>query len=281
MHTIIITGLSGAGKTQAIDCLEDMGYYCIDNMPPALIKSFIDLTDAGHTIDKVAFVVDVRSREFFDDFHSVLEEMDRAEMEYKLLYLEASDRVLLQRFSETRRKHPLSDGGTVLAGLSRERELMKDVRAAADHIIDTSNIKVAQLWTEIRQLVTSDEGQSTFMINIMSFGFKNGTPAQADMIFDSRFIPNPYYVQSLRKLTGNNQKVSHFVLKHEITQDFLEKVLALIEELIPYYMKEGKYGLTIGIGCTGGHHRSVAVANEIYHRLRERGHRAVIEHRDL
>ena len=281
MQTIIITGLSGAGKTQAIDCLEDMGYYCIDNMPPALIRSFVDLTVSGHAVDRVAFVVDVRSRAFFDDFQNVLEQMDRDGFEYKLLYLEATDAVLLRRFSETRRVHPLADGGKAEAGLARERELLKGIRSAADYIIDTSNIKVAQFWTELRNLLTSDADHSTFIINVMSFGFKNGAPASADMTFDTRFIPNPYYVQSLRKLTGNNKKVSRFVLKHEVTQKFLEALISMVETLVPYYMKEGKYSLNIGIGCTGGHHRSVAVANEIHRRLRENGHRTTVEHRDL
>ena len=281
MQTLIITGLSGAGKTQAIDCLEDMGYYCIDNMPPALIRSFVDLISTGHAVDKAAFVVDVRSRKFFDDFHSVLEELDKAGVVYKLLYLEASDRVLLRRFSETRRMHPLSDSGNAAAGIALEREMLKEFRHAADYILDTSNMKTAQFWAELRQLLTSEENQNTFMVNVMSFGFKNGTPASADMIFDTRFIPNPYYVQSLRRLTGNNKKVSHFVLKQDITQDFLERLMTMIEMLAPYYMKEGKYSLNIGIGCTGGHHRSVAVANEVYRRLRETGMRATIDHRDL
>ena len=281
MKTIIITGLSGAGKTQAIDCLEDMGYYCIDNIPPALIRSFIDLISTGHAIDKAAFVVDVRSRNFFDDFHIVLQDLDKAEVDYKLLYLEASDRVLLQRYSETRRMHPLAEHGNAAAGIAREREMLKDIRAAADYILDTSNVKTAQFWAELRQLLTSGESQNTFMVNVMSFGFKNGTPASSDIIFDTRFIPNPYYVQSLRRLTGNNKKVSHYVLKHEITQEFLKSVMEMVEKLMPFYMKEGKYSLNIGIGCTGGHHRSVAVANEIYHRLREKGFRATIDHRDL
>lgn len=281
MQTIIITGMSGAGKTQAIDCLEDMGYYCIDNMPPALIRSFIDLTVSGHAVDKAAFVVDVRSRTFFDDFQSVLEELDRTDLDYKLLFLEASDRVLLQRFSETRRIHPLSEGGSAAAGLAREREMLREIRTAADFVIDTSNIKPARFWEELRDLLASGEKKNSFMINIMSFGFKNGTPLSADMIFDVRFIPNPYYVQSLRDLTGNNKKVSAYVLKHEITQQFLAGLMNMVEGLIPYYMKEGKYNLNIGVGCTGGHHRSVAVANEIYRRLREKGHRATIEHRDL
>lgn len=281
MKTIIITGLSGAGKTQAIDCLEDMGYYCIDNMPPALIRSFVDLTVSGHVVDKVAFVVDVRSREFFEDFHGTLEDLDRQGIEYKLLYLEASDAVLLRRFSETRRIHPLSEEGTVASGLARERRMLQEIRLAADYIIDTSNMKTSQFWTELRNLLTSDEGGNTFMINIMSFGFKNGVPMQADMIFDTRFIPNPYYVQSLRRLTGNNKRVSRYVLKHEITQAFLDRVCEMVETLVPYYMKEGKYGLNIAFGCTGGHHRSVAVANETCRRLREQGRRAIVEHRDL
>ena len=281
MRPIIITGLSGAGKTQAIDCLEDMGYYCIDNMPPALIKSFIDLASEGHSIDKAAFVVDVRSRAFFDDFLDVLAGFHAAGIDYKLLYLEANDEVLLRRFSETRRTHPLSEGGPVATGLELERNLLEGIRSAADYIIDTSNMKTAQFWAELRDLLTSDENESTFVINIMSFGFKHGAPGSADMVFDTRFIPNPYYVQSLRKLTGNNQKVSHFVLKHEVAQKFLEDVTAMVRHLIPFYMKEGKYSLSIGIGCTGGHHRSVAIANELYRRLRESGQRVTIEHRDL
>ena len=281
MRTIIITGMSGAGKTQAIDCLEDMGYYCIDNMPPSLIRSFFDLTMDGHSIDKAAFVVDVRSRAFFKDFLGVIEGFERDDIDYKLLYLEASDEVLLRRFNETRRSHPLSEGGTVSTGLQRERELLEGIRKEADYIIDTSNMKTAQFWTELRDLLTSEENESTFVVNIMSFGFKNGIPVSSDMIFDTRFIPNPYYVQSLRKLTGNNRKVSHFVLKQEVSQLFLDNTVKMVESLIPYYMKEGKYSLNIGIGCTGGHHRSVAIANELFRRIRESGQRATIEHRDL
>lgn len=281
MRTIIITGLSGAGKTQAIDCLEDMGYYCIDNMPPALIRSFIDLSAAGGGVDKVAFVVDVRSRQFFEDFSQALREFNESGIEYKLLYLEASDQVLLRRYNETRRSHPLSEGGPVRTGLALEREMLKPFRAAADYIIDTSNMKTAQFWTELRDLVTSEEDGRAFTVNIMSFGFKHGTPSSMDIVLDTRFIPNPYYVQSLRKLTGNNRKVSSFVLRQEIAQKFLTAVTDLVDMLAPHYMKEGKYSLGIGIGCTGGHHRSVAIANELYRRLQESGHRVTIEHRDL
>lgn len=281
MKAIIITGLSGAGKTQAIDCLEDMGYYCIDNMPPALIKSFIDLTANGKGIDKAAFIIDVRGGRLFDDLKESLEELKKDDIEYKILYLEATDRVLLRRYNETRRVHPLSEGGSVMTGIRKEREMLKELRKNADYIIDTSNMKAAQLWAEIKHLLTEGESSKTFMINIMSFGYKRGTPMATDIVFDMRFIPNPYYVKSLRSLTGNNAKVSRYVLKHQVTRDFLEKAMDMIEMLIPFYMKEGKYSLNIGIGCTGGHHRSVAVANELDRRLQEQGKRTTLEHRDL
>ena len=280
MKAIIVTGLSGAGKTQAIDCLEDMGYYCIDNMPPALIKSFIDLTGKGKGIDKAAFVIDVRGGRLFDDLKDSLEELKREAVDYKILFLEASDRTLLRRYNETRRNHPLSEGGPVAAGLARERERLEVLRKEADYVIDTSNMKSAQLWSEIKHLLTSGENNKSFIINIMSFGYKRGTPMAADMVFDMRFIPNPYYVKSLRPLTGNNAKVSKYVLKHKITDEFLQKAMDMIEMLIPFYIKEGKYSLNVCIGCTGGHHRSVAVANELHRRLQDSGKRT-LEHRDL
>lgn len=281
MKTVIITGLSGAGKTQAIDCFEDMGYYCIDNMPPALIKSFLDLSAGGKGIDKAAFVIDVRGGSFFDDLKESLDELKKDNIGYKILYLEASDRVLLRRFNETRRIHPLSEGGSVSSGLKKEREMLQELRNAADYIIDTSNMKSAQLWAEIKQLINSGEDKESFTINVMSFGYKKGTPIGSDMVFDMRFIPNPYYVKTLRPLTGNNAKVSKYVLKHDVTQEFLQKAMDMIEMLIPFYMKEGKYNLNLCIGCTGGHHRSVAVANELNRRLKEKGRRTTLEHRDL
>ena len=281
MKTIIITGLSGAGKTQAIDCLEDIGYYCIDNMPPSLMKNFIELVETDSEVDKVAFVVDVRSRQFFEDFSESIKEFDQNRMEYKILYLEASDSVLLRRYNETRRSHPLSEGGSVKTGLNREKKMLSSIRKMADHIIDTSDMKTAELWAQLREILTSEDSVRAFSINITSFGFKYGTPMSTDMIFDTRFIPNPYYVQSLRKLTGNNKKVSRYVLKHEISQDFLERTVELIDRLAPHYMMEGKYNLSIGVGCTGGHHRSVAIANELHSRLKKNGHRVTIEHRDL
>lgn len=282
MKVIIITGLSGAGKTQAMDCLEDMGYYCIDNMPPALIKSFIDLTANGKGIDKAAFVIDVRGGKLFNDFKDALDELRQSGTDYKILYLEASDRVLMRRYNETRRNHPLAEGGgSVMSGLKKEREMLSVLRNNADYIIDTSNLKTVQLWDEIKHSLTMKEDQKTFIINIMSFGYKKGTPIAGDMVFDMRFIPNPYYVKSLRSLTGNNAKVSKYVLRQKIAQDFLNKAIELIDMLIPFYMKEGKYSLNICIGCTGGQHRSVAMANELQRRLMEEGKRTTLEHRDL
>ena len=281
MKAVIITGLSGAGKTQAIDCLEDMGYYCIDNMPPALIRSFIDLTANGKGIDKAAFIIDVRGGSLFDDLKESLDELKKDDIDYKILYLEASDSTLIRRYNETRRTHPLAEGGSVSSGLKKERGMLQELRNQADYIIDTSNMKTAQLWAEIKQIITSGESQKSFTINITSFGYKRGTPMAGDMVFDMRFIPNPYYVKSLRPLTGNNAKVSRYVLKHQVTQDFIEKALDMVEMLIPFYIKEGKYSLNICIGCTGGHHRSVAVANELNRRLRQMGKRTTLEHRDL
>lgn len=282
MNTVIVTGLSGAGKTQAMKCLEDLGYYCVDNMPPALIKSFVHLASGESTpIEKAAFAVDVRGGELFSDMERALEDLQAGGIDYKILYLEASDRVLIRRFNETRRQHPLAKGESTLEGIKRETLMLENLRSQADYIIDTSNMKAARLWKEVKDLITSGESEKTFVINIMSFGYKRGIPLGADMVFDMRFIPNPYYVKSLRSLTGNNKKVREYVMRQEVTQDFLQRAEPLILELIPSYMREGKYSLNLAFGCTGGHHRSVAMANEMAERLQAKGKRITIEHRDL
>lgn len=282
MNTVIITGLSGAGKTQAMNCLEDLGYYCIDNMPPALIESFMKLAASEESrIEKAAFAIDVRGGDFFTDMEKALDDLTAKGIQYKILFLEASERVLIRRFNETRRQHPLSGGGSTLQDIQREKEIMKNLRDRADFIIDTSNMKVARLWQEIKDLMTSGESEKTFVVNVMSFGYKKGIPLAADMVFDMRFVPNPYYVKSLRALTGNNKKVQDYVLRQEVTQDFLERVEKLICDMIPFYMKEGKYNLNLAFGCTGGHHRSVATANEMAERLKQQGKRVTLEHRDL
>ncbi|MBQ6496297.1 MAG: RNase adapter RapZ [Firmicutes bacterium] len=281
MKVIIITGLSGAGKTQAVDCLEDLGYYCIDNMPPSMIKSFLELAGSGKGIDKAAFVIDVRGGALFDDLKDALEDLEKSGIDYKILYFEATERVLARRYNETRRAHPMAEGESVVKGIRREKKRLEELRKKADYIIDTSNLKTAQMYAEISNLVAEGQDKRAFTINIMSFGYKNGMPVSADMVFDARFIPNPFYVKSLRELTGNNKKVSKYVLKHDITQQFMDKIVDMIVQLIPYYMNEGKYSLSVCFGCTGGHHRSVALANELHRRLNELGKRTTLEHRDL
>lgn len=282
MNTVIVTGLSGAGKSQAMNCLEDLGYYCVDNMPPALIKSFVQLAVNETTpIDKAAFAVDVRGGELFADMEKALDDLEASGINYKILYLEASDRVLIRRFNETRRQHPLANGESTLEGLKRETLMLENLRDRADYVVDTSNMKVARLWQEVKDLITSGESEKTFVFNIMSFGYKRGIPLGADMVFDMRFIPNPYYVKSLRPLTGNNKKVREYVMKQDITKVFVNSTEKLIHDLVPAYMREGKYSLNLAFGCTGGQHRSVSMANEMAEILRAQGKRITIEHRDL
>ncbi len=282
MKTIIVTGLSGAGKSQAMNCLEDLGYYCVDNMPPMLIDSFIKLTSENSSnFEKAAFAIDVRTGDLFSDIEKSLDDLAAKGIDYKILFLEASERVLIRRFNETRRKHPLSEDKSTVHGIRKEKELLKSLRDRADYVIDTSNMKVARLWEEVKNLMTSGESEKTFVVNIFSFGYKHGAPLSADMIFDMRFIPNPYYVKSLKPLTGNNKKVRDFVMRQDVTQEFLDKLEPMLDFLIPFYMKEGKYNLNLAFGCTGGHHRSVATANEVAERLRQKGRRVTLEHRDL
>ena len=280
MQLIIVTGLSGAGKSNALNCLDDLGYYCIDNMPPALIVNFVDLLRFNKLeMDKAAVCIDVRMGDFLKGFDKQLEKL--TDVDCRIVYLEASDEALIRRYKETRRNHPLSDK-SVKEGISEERAMLARTRTLADYIIDTSNMKTAKLKETIKDIVTGDEnGQQNFIINVSSFGYKHGIPLEADIVFDMRFIPNPYYVPSLKELTGNSKKVSSYVLKQEVTQVFLDSVIPLLEKLIPAYMKEGKYNLNIAFGCTGGHHRSVASANEVVMRLKDKGFRTTITHRDL
>lgn len=283
MEVAVITGLSGAGKTKASDWFEDKGYYCIDNMPPALIKNFIELAFTGKgDIKKAAFVIDVRGGQFFGDLSATISKLKSDEnIDFKLLFIEASNEALIRRYKESRRMHPLSEAAITADVIEQEKLELKELRALADYIIDTSYMKVAELNSELDKLFGTKSKKSTFVLNFMSFGYKHGIPLEADWVLDMRFIPNPYYVPSLKKLTGNNRKVSHFVLKQEISQVFVSSLTDMIDKLIPCYIKEGKYSLTVAIGCTGGHHRSVAVANELYRIFDEKGRRVTLEHRDL
>ncbi len=279
---IIVTGLSGAGKSQAVNCMEDLGYYCIDNMPPALIKNFMDLILRDKvTIEKAAFVIDIRGGEFFDDLKASLIDLKNSGIKFKIMFLEASDEILIRRFNETRRTHPLASAGNTLEGITEERKRLEEIRKIADYIIDTSSMKTSQLSEEIKKLIISDGGNPSFTLSIQSFGYKNGIPLDADMVFDMRFLPNPFYLKSMKKLTGNSERVSRYVMKSPEAKEFLDTVHDMVDKLIPYYIREGKSHLVIAIGCTGGQHRSVAIANELSSRFLEEGKRVIKVHRDL
>ena len=283
MEVVIITGLSGAGKTKAADWFEDKGYYCIDNMPPALIKNFIDLTLTGSKkVKKAAFVVDVRGGQFFGDLKASINGLEGdSNVDFKILFVEASDETLIRRYNETRRMHPLSTAAITKEVIEEERSQLAELRSHASYIIDTSSLKVAEFNAELNKLFTEEGDKSSFVLNIMSFGYKHGIPIEADWVLDVRFIPNPYYVPSLKHLTGNNKKVSQYVLRQDISKEFVNRIQELIKRLIPCYIKEGKYSLTVAFGCTGGHHRSVAIANEMHRIFTEEGRRVTLEHRDL
>ena len=281
MEVIIITGLSGAGKSQAVNCMEDLGYYCIDNMPPRLIREFISLVESGTSgIDKAAFVVDIRQGSFFEDLKEALDNLKKSGTDYRILFLEAPDRVLLRRYKETRRSHPM-DKTSIQKGIQSEREKLAEIRKQASFIIDTSNFKTADLNAEIKQRLNPGEREENFTITVESFGFKHGVPQEADWVLDARFLPNPFYLNSLKKLTGNNRKVRDYVMKSPLAKNFVGRIVGLAVDTIPGYIKEGKYSLVVAIGCTGGQHRSVACANEIADHFRELGKHVVVIHRDL
>ena len=250
-------------------------------MPPTLIHSFLELTKTSiQRIDKAAFVVDIRGGEFFDDLRDCIITM-RAdqEIDLKVLFIEASAATLVKRYNETRRSHPLAKGATTKAVIQKEIDQLKEIRDMADYIVDTSGLKVAQLRTEIGEIFSG--GDSSFAINIMTFGYKHGMPADADMVFDMRFIPNPYYVESLKRFSGKNKKVSDYVLKHDISQKFIKELHDMVELIVPGYLREGKYHINMAFGCTGGRHRSVAMAEYMSKTFKLQGYRVSLEHRDI
>jgi len=281
MKFIIITGLSGAGKSQAVRILEDSGYYCMDNLPPALLPDFADLcAQSKRKINKVAVVVDIRGGRFFNDLFKSLDVLQKSGFEYKILFLDASDEVLIKRFKELRRPHPLSPDGRLIDGIEKERKKLDEVRQKSNYIIDTSNLTTAMLKEEIKHIFLEGKESKNLTISIISFGFKRGVPLDADLMFDVRFLPNPYYIQELKEFTGNDKPVRDYVMKWEQTKTFVEKLIDMIDFLIPFYIKEGKTQLVIAIGCTGGQHRSVTLTNVLYEDLKNKGHRVTIEHRD-
>jgi UPF0042 nucleotide-binding protein len=268
MQLVIITGMSGAGKTVAIQSLEDMEYYCVDNLPPVLIQKFIDLMQkSSDRLNKVALFIDLRSREFFGELTKALSTLDRIKgIDYRIIFLEADDVTLVNRYKESRRKHPVFNDASPLEGIRYERQQLEEIKGKANHIIDTSHLAPRELKEKVTNLLET-EGAKVFTVNVQSFGFKYGVPLDTDLMFDVRFLPNPHYVDTLREKTGKEQEVFDYVMKWQETGEFLDKLVDLLKYLLPKYKKEGKSQLHVAIGCTGGKHRSVVVADQLLERL--------------
>ena len=283
MHIVIISGMSGAGKSLAIDAFEDMGYYCIDNLPPPLIKDFITLIKGDkNRLQKVALVIDIRGGDFLDDFVMYANALDKRNLDHKLIFLEASKFVLLKRYSETRRQHPLAASG-MTNGEAIDEEILKlqPIKEMSDLIIDTSDLKNTELAQILRDYINEGGQTRSFRFIVQSFGYKYGMPSEADFTFDMRFIPNPFYIEGMRPLTGKDEAVRDFVLSDEDAVFFADEVIMILEKLKPSYIREGKPSLNIAFGCTGGQHRSVAFAIHIAERLREMGETVTLRHREI
>jgi UPF0042 nucleotide-binding protein len=280
LHLTVITGLSGAGKTEAMKAFEDLGYYCIDNIPPVLIPQFIQLcSQVENKIERIAIGIDIRGGQFFDSLFTSLHYLEQNIIPYEIVFLEASDEVLVRRFKETRRRHPLGGEEGLLSGIGQERERLSELRGYANYIINTSYLTPAELKVQIQELFGKEK--ASFHVSLISFGYKNGIPIDSDMALDVRFLPNPHYVEKMRLSDGNNPEVYEYVFKWPVTQKYMEKVEQLLEFLLPLYIKEGRRELLIGIGCTGGRHRSVAVANHLADTISGWGYSVRVTHRDI
>ncbi len=279
---VIITGLSGAGKSQAIKVLEDDGYFCVDNLPPALLPTFVDLcARTAERISRVAIVMDLRGGQFFKDLFEALGFLDANRWPYEVLFLEASDETLIRRFKETRRRHLLAGDGSISDALARERELLAEFRARADIILDTSELTLARLKEELKALLLQSDVDSRLVVRLVSFGFKRGIPLDADLVFDCRFLANPHYVAELRGMTGSDLEVQDYVFGAEESRRYLGMIHEMLEFAIPLCIAEGKTQLIVAIGCTGGRHRSVAMVEKLKELLIDSAHRVVMEHRDI
>lgn len=280
MRFVIITGLSGAGKTHALRCLEDFGYYCIDNMPPVLIPKFAELCNNSQgKLDKIAVVCDIRSGDMFSQLFDALDEIKKNGYTYEILFMNADDNALIKRYKETRRKHPLSIKGRLADAIALERRLLEDIYKHADNIINTTNYTQKQSRAELSAIFEGDDC-AAITINVLSFGFKYGLPLDSDMVFDARFLPNPYYVEELKGHTGLEDCVSDYVMKYEQSKKFLKMMEDMIDFLLPQFVEEGKKHLVIAIGCTGGKHRSVTLAEKLHNHLKENGNYVTAIHRD-
>ncbi|HPJ75859.1 MAG TPA: RNase adapter RapZ [Clostridia bacterium] len=282
MDLFIITGMSGAGKSYALKTMEDLGFYCIDNIPPSFIPQFVKMVADNKKIEKVALVADIRGAEPLENILSALNTLDEQGYVYKLIYLVASDVMLLKRYRETRRHHPMeNDSLNTQQAIQMEREEFGEISKRADHVIDTSQLLTKEFKQELAEIVLGGPLKETLIITLVSYGVKYGNPVDCDLIFDLRFTPNPYYIDEMKEMTGKEKPVIEYVLGQKATQDFLKMLTEMIEFLIPLYIKEGKTSLVIGLGCTGGRHRSVVIADEFAKRLEKNKHRVTIQHRDI
>ena len=281
LDVTVVTGMSGAGRSATADVLEDLGFFVIDNLPPALIPKVAEL-GRDRQGSRFALVVDTRAGEYLPDLESALAELRETGARTRVLFLDAADEVLVRRFDETRRRHPVAESHRVSEGIARERELLEEIKGQADIVIDTSELNVHELRDRLREIIGEPADMpSGLQINVVSFGYKHGLPLDVDLVFDCRFLPNPHWIESLRPLPGTDAKVRRYVMKQEETQAFLEELSNLFELLLPAYVREGKSYLSIGVGCTGGRHRSVVIAAEIARLLERLGFSARVHHRDL
>lgn len=282
MRFVIVTGMSGAGKSTTLNTLEDMGYFCVDNLPIQLIMRFAEIAYGDdNDIDNVAIGVDIRSGVYLEQLSECLKQLKSSQYDYEILFLDSNDDVLIKRYKETRRNHPLARNGRIEDGIKAERSRIAFLRKEADYIIDTTSLLTRELKVELDKIFIKNAEYHNFIISVVSFGFKYGIPRDADLVFDVRFLPNPYYDLSLRPLTGNDEAVQNFVMQFDEAREFMNKLADLLEFLIPNYIKEGKNGLVIAVGCTGGKHRSVTLANGIYEELQSLPYTVRRYHRDL
>lgn len=283
MRFVIVTGMSGGGKSTVLKMLEDAGFYCVDNLPISLVEKFVELISMPNSeVSKVVLGLDVRSDQSFKDATRVLETLKQKGYQFEILFMDADDNVLIKRYKETRRVHPLAPDGRVEDGIRMERKVLENIRKQADYVIDTTNLLTRELKEELHRIFVENEEYNSLMVTVMSFGFKYGIPADADLVFDVRFLPNPFYIDELKHKTGNDREVQDYVMNNEESTIFMDKLTDMIQFLIPNYVKEGKYRLVIAIGCTGGKHRSVTLANELYKRMKDAGNYGIkLYHRDV
>lgn len=283
MRFVIVTGMSGGGKSTALKMLEDAGFYCVDNLPVSLIETFINLiATPGSEMSRVALGVDVRTDQSFEQATRIIQQLKEKGYNLEVLFMDAGEISLIKRYKETRRMHPLAPDGRVEDGVRREKKVLEEIRKSADYVIDTSNLLTRELKSELHRIFVENEEYNNLMITLLSFGFKNGIPADADLVFDVRFLPNPYYLEELKVKTGNDKEVRDYVMSFDVSVEFLNRLTDMINFLIPHYVKEGKNQLVIAIGCTGGQHRSVTLANELNERLKNQGSYGMkLFHRDI